>query len=288
MKKWCYKINDKEFGPISEEELLHAIEYGELTENTLIQDSEMDIWVKASSIDGLIPKKSEFFEQEKRLPIWQTISEAYFFITKNIHILWKPLLITALLMICLNSFLFPIGIKTFWLHRAVYSIAFVIFTITTHRIVILGKDSVSLYGLSWSRREWIFVLYTIGIYIGMTILFFLLSPIFMMLVSSGIQYLIFIAILPLLVVSVRLSILFPAIAVDKIDIGWQWAMAVTKNNGLRMVAVLLVIPFLVKIVTNYISGISIPLNILAETITVILLAFEIVVLSLSFKYLTDD
>ena len=52
---------------------------------------------------------------------------------------------------------------------------------------------------------------------------------------------------------------------DKIDIDWQWAMAVTKNNGLRMVAVLLVIPFLVKIVTNYISGISIPLNILSET-----------------------
>jgi hypothetical protein len=65
-------------------------------------------------------------------------------------------------------------------------------------------------------------------------------------------------------------------------------MAVTKNNGLRMVAVLLVIPFLVKIVTNYISGISIPLNILAETITVILLVFEIIALSLSFKYLTDD
>ena len=287
MQAWYYQLEDKQFGPITQEELVNTIESGELTKDTLVKNNEMDIWVKASSINGLLSTIEELEEQTKRLPVWDTIHKASLLIRDNIQTLWKPLLITGILMIALQSFLFPIGIITFWLHKILYGIALVIFTITTHRMVLLGKDSVSTHGLSWSNKEWIFILYTTGIYIFMMVLSMLIAPIFMILVSAGVPYLMFFVMLPLAMIFVRLSILFPAIAIEKKEIDWSWAMAITKNNGWRMVAILLVIPFIVNTMTNYISGISIALNILAETITVFLLIFEITTLSLSFKYLTD-
>ena len=55
MKKWYYKIEEKEFGAITQEELVNLIESGELSTNTLVRDEDMDFWVKASSINGLLP-----------------------------------------------------------------------------------------------------------------------------------------------------------------------------------------------------------------------------------------
>jgi len=284
MKNWYYKIDEQEFGPISKEELLNFIEHGELTENTLIRDIEMDIWVKASSIDGLVIKKIP--EQEKRLLVFKTILEAFSVMLTNLSSLWKPLLLTGLTMIALGTVLFPNSFEMIFIYKIIYGIVFVIFTITTHRVVLLGKESVSFYGLSWKKREWIFVLYSIGIYIFITILTLIFSPIFIWLASSGIPYLMIIVMLPILFLFVRLSILFPAISIEYKNIDWSWAMTVTENNGWRLMAVLLIVPMIVNMLINYISGISLPLNILAETITVFLLIFEITALSLSFKYLT--
>jgi len=53
MKNWYYKVGDKEFGPITEEELLDGINHGKLTEETLIQDEEMDISLHLNDVLNL-------------------------------------------------------------------------------------------------------------------------------------------------------------------------------------------------------------------------------------------
>jgi hypothetical protein len=59
MKKWYYKIENQEYGAVTQEELLNLIHLEKITKDTLIKDEEMSIWVKASSIDGLIPIEKE-------------------------------------------------------------------------------------------------------------------------------------------------------------------------------------------------------------------------------------
>ena len=54
MKIWFYKLEDKEL-EINEEALIEAIEKEEFPKDILIRDESMDIWVKASSINGLLP-----------------------------------------------------------------------------------------------------------------------------------------------------------------------------------------------------------------------------------------
>ena len=287
MKNWYYKYNDEAFGPVTEEELQHTIEHGELTKDTLVKDEKMEIWVKASSINGLVPTVFEEEEQHRHLPIVATIQEAYHVMLDNVHNLWKPLLLTALIMIGLEVYVTPLNMEIILLTRVAYGVAFVMFTVTTHRIVLLGKDSVASYGLSWRRREWVFVLYTIAIYILLTLMTFLLLPVVGMLASSGGEALMYLVIAPLMYFFIRASIMFPAIAVEKQDIDFSWAMATTRNNGWRLVAVLAIIPAILHLLIAYIGGQSLILNIVSETLNVVLLVFEIIALSLSFKYLTD-
>ena len=74
MKKWYYKIEEKEFGAITQEELVNLIESGELSTNTLVRNEDMDFWVKASSINGLLPT---FKEKSKK---YTSIGKYIFFL----------------------------------------------------------------------------------------------------------------------------------------------------------------------------------------------------------------
>lgn len=293
MKNWYYKLNDKELGPITEDELLNAIEHGELTKETLIREDTVDIWVKASSINGLLPSVQKVLEQKRRLPIFETIKEAFTVMIENANVLWKPLLVTALLMIVVEVYIPSFQLEVVLASKLVYAVAFVIFTVATHRIVLLGQESVAVHGLSWRRREWIFVLYSIGIYILLTIFALVMSPIIGMFASleivssSGMIYIGVLIVVPMSYLFMRLSMLFPAIAIEKENIDLSWAMTITEHNGWRLVAVLAVIPFFLNLLINYMSGSSFVLNVLGEVMVVLLLVFEIIALSLSFKYLTN-
>lgn len=293
MRNWYYKLNDKELGPISEDELLYAVEQGELTKTTLIRKDTVDIWVKASSINGLLPSVQKSLEQKRRLPILETIKETFTVMIENANVLWKPLLITALLMIVVEVSIPSSQFEIILASKLVYAVAFVMFTVATHRIVLLGKESVATHGLSWRRKEWVFVLYSVGIYILLTILTLVMSPIIGMIASSEIvssSGIIYLGVLIVMLMSyffMRLSMLFPAIAIEKKNIDLSWAMTITQHNGWRLVAVLTVIPFFLNLFITYISGSSFVLNVLAEVMVVLLLVFEIVALSLSFKYLTN-
>ena len=288
MESWYYRIGTKEFGPITKDELLHAIEHGELTKNTLVHSEEMKEWVQAKSVNGLL--SLNVAEQTKRLPLFETISKAYTLMLQNISILWKPLLITGLIMIALDSFITPHTIEMLILYKLIYWALFVVFSVATHRLLLLGKDSVATHGLTWSRRELTFALYMVGIYILIMLLSFAMMPILMMFSSpNGVDplFLMILVSIPIEFLFVRLSILFPAISVDTKDIDWKWAMGVTQNNGWRLMALLLVLPLSFQLLLSPLRGDSIIINVLIQLIMMVLLVFEITTLSLSFKYLTD-
>ena len=290
---WYYKLNDEELGPISQEELLSAIEHGGLTKETHIRKDTVDIWVKASSINGLLPTVQKVEEQKRRLPIFKTIKEAFTVMIENANVLWKPLLVTAFLMILVEVYIPSFQLEIILASKLVYVIAFVIFTVATHRIILLGKESVATHGLSWRRREWIFLLYSIGISVILTILALVIAPLLGMLISSkiisssGMLYIGVLMVIPMSYLFMRLSMLFPAIAIEKENINLSWAMTITQHNGWRLVAVLAVIPFFLNLLITYMRGSSFVLNVLAEVMVVLLLVFEIIALSLSFKYLTN-
>jgi len=58
VKRWFYKTLEGEIlGSISEDELKHSIELGQLPKELLLRDATMKSWVKISSINGLFSPK---------------------------------------------------------------------------------------------------------------------------------------------------------------------------------------------------------------------------------------
>lgn len=79
MKTWYYKLENEEI-EITEEKLLKAIEQGALPKEILIRDESMSIWVKASSIDGLLPLELKSNEDDVPENIVSYILGIFFFI----------------------------------------------------------------------------------------------------------------------------------------------------------------------------------------------------------------
>ena len=64
MRTWFYKIGSEAKGPITEEELLLAFKYGDVTVHTVVKEKEFDSWVKISEIKDLLPRVKT--DKEKR------------------------------------------------------------------------------------------------------------------------------------------------------------------------------------------------------------------------------
>jgi len=97
----------------------------------------------------------------------------------------------------------------------------------------------------------------------------------------------FLSILPGIYVFSRLSILFPAVAVEK-KVGWDWALATSKHNGWRLVVIIGLLPLVFGSFSVFLYGRHLILDVLLAFIGTILTIFEIALLSLSFKYLSEN
>ena len=173
------------------------------------------------------------------------------------------------------------------------SVFTVIFAITCHRNVLLGIGSTTKYGvLNWSFREWryagwaliaYFYLYTfmaLGVYIASLLINFLPGP-------HGTYYFIAfmgITMLPGVYVFARLSILFPATAIEQ-KTTWNWTWDATEGNGWRLVIIVGLFPAVLFTVPALFSGINIVLDIAAVIFGLALLVIETTALSVSFKEL---
>ncbi len=150
--------------------------------------------------------------------------------------------------------------------------------VTTHRIILLGESSVNRWGIvSWTKRETIFLLYSIGLALILTSSFSLYGFIDYGRVILGLASLWIIS---------RLSLVFPGVAVDK-GITFRFSWKLTQNYQGLMFLVVVIIPILLVIPLWFVT--SLPFgNIIFLPVSILLLIFEVALLSTSYQYIVAD
>ena len=126
---------------------------------------------------------------------------------------------------------------------------YILFAITCHRLVLVGDQGVPDFGLkTWTLREWRYmgwaiVIFAIWMLYSFVINSFIVSA-FVKNVEAGgqadafqsIKSLSYFAYIPLLYIFSRLSVMYPAIALDR-QVTAQWAWRLTDRNGWRLTVV---------------------------------------------------
>jgi len=298
MNEWYYRLDGETLGPISQEGLLSLINNGELPTYTAVKNDDMEAWREARSLDILFPME----EQTRKLPIWNTIGDAFHLMLKKAPILWNKLFFISFILMATNMIvLTPENMQVrdffFWGTIIINFIAGVMFVVTIHRVVLLENTKVSMAGGSWSLKEWKFIFYSVVFYFLISLTTFVPmlliitggQQMMMLLLLNPIGMYVSMFVLGIVVwyVSARLSLVFPAIAVEKEDVGFGWAMNLSSGNGWRLMMVLFIIPFLIAYVIPKFYGLLFGLNVLLEIIRTVLSVFEVILLSVSFQYLSD-
>ena len=192
---------------------------------------------------------------------------------------------------------FEIDWPIWYLLLALESSLQVIFAITTHRIVLLGKESVPEWGLrSWSKRETFYCLHALSLLMISTVpLALALIPFEVAAaVSVSLGLIPFvgaaIALVTIFWVCSRLSLVFPGIAVDK-GVSFQMSWDLTKDYQLLMLLVIIVCPVLLAIPIILLSLIPYTLiltNILINFISTMVIVFEVAALSMAYQLITSE
>lgn len=166
------------------------------------------------------------------------------------------------------------------------------FAATCHRIVLLNNNEVTITGiLKWGNRELRFLgwIIAISIFFGVSvfILSILVKTIVKQIEGTGVaELIIYLALMPGFYIISRLSLIFPATALDKRpDLEWAWTMS--KNNGWRLFVVVGILPFVFSYIQSVIEreNSTIIEDIIIMLISFVFLVVEIFALSLSYKKL---
>lgn len=256
------------------------------------------------------------------LPVLKIIPEAFVFLwnkkTRFLTAMCSPAIILFCIIILgvlfvffltkVGSFEFPffIGLIIFLISTIIVSAPYVLFAIICHRLVLIGNEGVPKFGLrTWARREWWFLAYVILLPLVYLLTTAVLSPLIIGLskefqinfktyqtvfgeidVSQGLNYLILITATYFFS---RLCLLLPATAVDR-DVDVDWAWQISKGNGWRLMIVVGVLPWVFSYLKDFLirEDATIVEILFFILISFILLAVEIVALSLSYKHLTEN
>jgi hypothetical protein len=212
-----------------------------------------------------------------------------------------------------------VGLVLTVLNLAVYTL----FAVAWHRLVLLDDRSASSAPLSWNRRHTVFFGYLVAIYVlfYVVVLSIFLPLVFAAMtaapaghdngVSEGVIVLaavmVAVAIIIGFYVFFRLSFVFPARAVDE-EYGLTESWRHTKGNGLRLIAIALIVnlsvmvPFLILSqwllvpmiepsmgdapARPFLSGSLLLITIISIVIHFLLLALNVTLISLSFRTAT--
>jgi hypothetical protein len=155
---------------------------------------------------------------------------------------------------------------------------YAIIAITTHRLVLLGPNSIPEWGIrSWSMRETYFLLHMLGIgLIAMAMSVLVFIPI------AGVLALLLAVcwILP------RLSLVFPGIAVDK-GVTFELSWKLTKNYQMDMFLIVIALPVVLSIPALLLM--LIPYGyLLSSVLSLFVVVIEIAVLSITYKQITSE
>jgi hypothetical protein len=259
-------------------------------------------------------------KEEYKLPILDTLHKAIITISDNSQALFRALLLPSIIMI-----LFSIGQKLIYQHVIAlkinslmmgiymtfvniailftFGILAAMFAVICHRVVLLGKESLpNSYGIFLTRREWKYFGWVFLFGIPMAIGYMAISmmpPFFMKTMNDPRNILLLFSqvwgIVGLVIVSFITApfiLVLPTTAIgDKRP--FNKARSTVRGNIIRVAVVLLIpalITYLVRLAFGYFSpeANSIPYDIVTYIIYLVLLVFETVVLSISYKALSSE
>lgn len=183
----------------------------------------------------------------------------------------------------------------FFLYCGAFALFFTLFAVTCHRLVLLPSQRVrGIQSPRWSARESRFLFWVVTLWILYVAVWWL-----GLLVAGNVWprdgnlqgwfgVVEFVASLPALYVVARLSLVFPATAIDRYaDLKWAWRTS--RGNGWRLVVVITVMPWLV----SHLVGLlyreqATAAEIVALTVLgTALFALEIAALSVAYRQLAD-
>jgi hypothetical protein len=170
-----------------------------------------------------------------------------------------------------------------------------IFAITCHRLILLGDDSVSRFGIMrWSKRETRFLGWAIGLSMLTLLVVFMTGLLLLGFIKIGVEkswnkILIYVFMILAGYIFARLSLLFPSTAIDqRNNISWAWNLS--RANGWRLFLLVAVLPIIMALFQTFIlhGAATFFETILVRVIGLILLPVEIAALSLSYKSLSME
>jgi hypothetical protein len=209
----------------------------------------------------------------------KVVAGAFFYVGKYRQVLIKALAIPFVVYLAIDaSTLLDLPLALSWLLAILGVGVQTIFAITTHRVVLLGSNSVSTWGItSWSNRETSFVLHIIGLVLLMIPLAILgLIP-----VLGGI-----IALVIICWVSGRLSLVFPGIAVDK-GVSFRLSWELTEQYQMLMFLVVVIFPVLLAIPAILLNFLPYTF-LLTSLLSTFVVVFEVAALSMAYQLITND
>ena len=237
----------------------------------------------------------------QNLPVNRIVKEAVLIVWRKRFMLLQALIGTGVALASLDMARNHALEKPHWVFVLLFSVSsaiiFTLFAVTCHRIILMGEATVPRYGIhSWTRRELRFLGWTIVGYcyfIGITMIIgmptaFVSSILFTYEFTHKIFQVFGYAVwLPGAYVFARLAILLPATAIDeRHDMKWAWDL--TSNNGWRLAVVVILLPGLLAAAVDFFEiRRYLIIEFILHLLSYALMAIEIAVLSVSFRFLAD-
>ncbi|MCG8084078.1 MAG: hypothetical protein AB2689_23440 [Candidatus Thiodiazotropha taylori] len=157
-------------------------------------------------------------------------------------------------------------------------VIYTILAITIHRIILLGPNSVSEWGVyTPGKREAYFILHSIGLSLFMI-------PFGFISVIPAIGWIV--SMIAIIYMMARLSLVFPAIATDQ-----SWAFSdswkATKNHQALMMVVVAIFPFVISIPERLLSKVPYAGG-FVNLLSALTLVFVVSALSVAFKLIAES
>lgn len=183
----------------------------------------------------------------------------------------------------------------FFLHCGLFAFFFTLFAVTCHRLVLLQQGRRGGIPVpQWSWREARFFSWVVTLWIVYLVVWWLglliagnVSPRGSL--PAWFDLIEFAASIPALYVVARLSLVFPATAIDR-PAGFKWAWRTSRGNGWRLVVVVAVMPWLVSHLVGllYRETPSAPEVVAITLLGTALFAVEIAALSVAYRELAGN
>ena len=240
-----------------------------------------------------------------KLPVLNIIIEAFWIPWKYKLRFFNMLALPMVMVVGITTFLSMVVIENHLIHfflYLIYLLSISFFAIKCHRFILISsEEKISSINSLMLKRVVAFFVWMAIVYIVVGLILMLFTFIGMNTVSDGelmksshrfsdnnFSFLKLAFMLPAGYILSRLSLVFPATAVDKKS-SMKWSWEISKNNGLRMFSLVAILPWITTIFLDLLwreNGTMLE-YVFLSVLGYIVVAIEIFILSLAFKELCN-